>query len=898
MLGRMSWRAAFSAFLAFVLAFSGTPLALAISFSDEDPSAWYVEDVEYASSKGYMNGYAGTSDFGIGNTLTRAELACILYNRAGSPIANKYKNTTGIADVDGVTWYTAPANWAVSSGAISGYESEGGRLFKSDDPVSREQLATILWRMNGQQHATSDVFESLSGYEQTSPWAIDAMRWATENKIITGVSQKYLEPNRGVLREEAAAIIHRYDVLRGVDSSGSELVDPMAEDSDGDGIPDYAEESYLNTDPTNEDDLDAIESKIVYADGVKVIPSDSYSIVEDGSDAGDGSMQIALPSIDEPGIGDIVVGEAAGSAGEGISLRVESVSDQGDGTCVVAGSPTELADAIEFAHASESMQVDWSGIEPAEGVTVSALDAEGEDISTDALGESTLQGSKPEIKFTFGNWGEELSLEDACGNNALETSTQLSGMVKFKFDEVSVEYDLIPILRYDPHLGLSGMHIYRYGLEMTQCKIEMNGDFEAGIGIKGSVDEKVYLGRVPLFGAAGTGLYANLVLESSVSGELSVGLVADFQGNYTYDKAKTENKFDYSLTNPNLVGTMQVDVKSGPDADFSLSFLGIKLLSVGAKCGFEAVASLETHDGKPAWCNDVGAWVYCETYTEILKGLNKIAWPDWLKTDMKISQMVFDENSSPFSWSRHYEDGKYVGGKEDCTWREKSDPDPDEDEINDYIPAIEDNGYGNFPEFVDRGVVMGAIIKAPFNIYAGQKFTFGSFDAAAPTLSFWGTNWENTKGAIIRVTQYNADGTVDEESSGIIGDNSYGASPLWRWPNEPLVIEVMYGRMTVYNTQGYHAIPYTVESCPSVEYPMDLSSTHVRLAPAESEKIEASMPSELNARWTGETSYSSQDESIATVSDDGVITGVSKGKTIVEVKWGTSYERKCLVEVA
>lgn len=108
-------------------------------FSDVPANAWYAEAVEYVRDNGLMSGTSSTT-FSPNGTMTRAMLATTLYREAGSPSVS---GTDAFTDTQDGAWYGDAVLWASQEGVVSGY---GNGLFGTNDPVSREQIATILWR--------------------------------------------------------------------------------------------------------------------------------------------------------------------------------------------------------------------------------------------------------------------------------------------------------------------------------------------------------------------------------------------------------------------------------------------------------------------------------------------------------------------------------------------------------------------------------------------------------------------------------------------------------------------------------------------------------------------------------------------------------------------------------
>lgn len=183
---------------------------------------WYYDGVKFVYEKGLIKGYSGTTLFGVGDTLTRAQLATILYRNANPGVSSDSRpsNTTGMPDVKGGEWYTAGVNWAVENGVINGYADEQGNRFAfgPDDPVTFEQLITVLANCSAKSEDLSSAQESskvLSSFkdgQSVSAWAQANMAWAVENGLVSGYDEpdgQYLRPGEEVARERVAVILMR-----------------------------------------------------------------------------------------------------------------------------------------------------------------------------------------------------------------------------------------------------------------------------------------------------------------------------------------------------------------------------------------------------------------------------------------------------------------------------------------------------------------------------------------------------------------------------------------------------------------------------------------------------------------------------------------------------------------
>ena len=170
-------------------------------YSDVPEDAWYAEAVRFVTEQNLMGGYTD-SLFGPNDNLSRAQLAQILFNREGRPVVN-YLLQYG--DVPEGAWYAEAIRWAASQGIVSGY---GGGLFGPDDPLTREQLAVMLWRYAGSP-APSNLRLDFSDADQAGGYALDALRWAVDQGVVSG-SGGALDPVGPATRAQAAQMLKSF----------------------------------------------------------------------------------------------------------------------------------------------------------------------------------------------------------------------------------------------------------------------------------------------------------------------------------------------------------------------------------------------------------------------------------------------------------------------------------------------------------------------------------------------------------------------------------------------------------------------------------------------------------------------------------------------------------------
>ena len=144
------WKKSISFLMAAALMIgAGIPARAAVGdtgFSDVSTGDWYAEAVIGCRVAGLMGGTSATT-FSPNATMTRAMLAVVLYRLAGSPAVS---GSSPFQDVTNNSWCADAVIWASQNGIIGGY---GNGLFGANDPVSREQIAAILWRYDGRPSA-------------------------------------------------------------------------------------------------------------------------------------------------------------------------------------------------------------------------------------------------------------------------------------------------------------------------------------------------------------------------------------------------------------------------------------------------------------------------------------------------------------------------------------------------------------------------------------------------------------------------------------------------------------------------------------------------------------------------------------------------------------------------
>jgi len=180
------------------------------TFSDVAADSTFAADISYVSQKGLMSGKGGGL-FKPQDAITRGQLVTILYRLEGQPAVSG----TGFSDVAAGSYCENAVKWAAANGITNGGKDG---TFKPNDPITREQLATFLYRYNN--HKGYDVSKradlgTFSDGAAVASYAKDALSWANGAGLVNGTSDGRLNPSGGATRGQAAAILHRFCVSIG-----------------------------------------------------------------------------------------------------------------------------------------------------------------------------------------------------------------------------------------------------------------------------------------------------------------------------------------------------------------------------------------------------------------------------------------------------------------------------------------------------------------------------------------------------------------------------------------------------------------------------------------------------------------------------------------------------------
>ncbi len=174
-----------------------------MAFTDVDSNDWFWDTVSWAWENGVMSGKSATI-FDPNGFTTRAEAVMAIWNLDGA----KYVNfIMPFSDVEDGAWYTEAVRWAASEGIVVGR----GGLFEPGDRITREELATLIFRYEAYKNDTPAGRAELDfpDADEASAWAVDALSWCVYQNIIDR-SDITLVPGNTPTRAEFAQMLRMY----------------------------------------------------------------------------------------------------------------------------------------------------------------------------------------------------------------------------------------------------------------------------------------------------------------------------------------------------------------------------------------------------------------------------------------------------------------------------------------------------------------------------------------------------------------------------------------------------------------------------------------------------------------------------------------------------------------
>lgn len=175
-------------------------------FEDVPEDEYYTEAVLWAYQNNIITGISSDT-FAPEESCTRAHVVTILWRYAGSPEPETTENPFVDIGVPGDMYYYNAVLWAYENGITTGRTSVN---FAPDEEVSRAELLTMFYRFEGSPEVKGDnPFEDVPEDE----YYTDAVLWAYQNEVTTGVDETHFAPEDICKRGETATFLYRIDQL-------------------------------------------------------------------------------------------------------------------------------------------------------------------------------------------------------------------------------------------------------------------------------------------------------------------------------------------------------------------------------------------------------------------------------------------------------------------------------------------------------------------------------------------------------------------------------------------------------------------------------------------------------------------------------------------------------------
>lgn len=181
------------------------------SFPDVASDDWFAGAVDFVSRRGIMTGYDDTGSFGPNDTITREQMARALYNYFGngevSPVADK-------PDVDQDAYYAKAVNWAIARGimtGIGGTDRFGVGEPITRQQIA-QTFSNLLATSSDVADPDMTKFDSMPDHATVDGWAINSVAWALNTGIINGSEkdngQHWILPQESATRAQIATIFN------------------------------------------------------------------------------------------------------------------------------------------------------------------------------------------------------------------------------------------------------------------------------------------------------------------------------------------------------------------------------------------------------------------------------------------------------------------------------------------------------------------------------------------------------------------------------------------------------------------------------------------------------------------------------------------------------------------
>lgn len=177
-----------------------------ITFIDVKESDWFYKGISYVVETGMMNG-VGENQFAPNAPLTREMLAVVLYNMEKQPEST---GVNPFADVKADMWYTDAIVWANANGIVAGYDDSTFGLGDSITREQLAAILYRYAQMKGYDVTEKADLTGYADSAAISGYAVEAMQWANANGIVNGMTATTLAPQGTATRAQVATMLMNF----------------------------------------------------------------------------------------------------------------------------------------------------------------------------------------------------------------------------------------------------------------------------------------------------------------------------------------------------------------------------------------------------------------------------------------------------------------------------------------------------------------------------------------------------------------------------------------------------------------------------------------------------------------------------------------------------------------
>ena len=178
-------------------------------FPDVKSGSWYFDAVNYCAQKGFIGGYSN-GNFGPADNLKRQDFVMILARIAGADL-DKYANATPkFSDVKKGAYYYSAVMWAVDNGIIGGY-SNGKFGVGDNITREQVATILYRYAGSPDVQNVDSTLSKFSDVKKISAYAKIPIAWAVQNGVISGMADGRVAPVEGASRAQIAMIVMRMD---------------------------------------------------------------------------------------------------------------------------------------------------------------------------------------------------------------------------------------------------------------------------------------------------------------------------------------------------------------------------------------------------------------------------------------------------------------------------------------------------------------------------------------------------------------------------------------------------------------------------------------------------------------------------------------------------------------